>query len=92
MFLAAFRSESRGNNPLKARLPVSDPISRPTTIGAHEIKCGEISLEDRFEGWKQAVATDDVHLFWAWQVSVKGGVRWVTGGITVQRASLKSRQ
>lgn len=86
MFLAAFRSSSTGNDPLKARLPVSDPSFRQTTIPIGELRCGQVSLEERFEGWEAAVSGGDVHLFWAWRAMIGTSDRWFTGGVTVRQS------
>lgn len=85
LFLAAFRDVSKGNEPLHASLPVSDPSPQAETIAKGERRCGRVSLESRFDGWRESLAAGDVHLFWAWHV--KSGVddEWLTGGVTVRR-------
>ena len=88
MFLAAFPADVSGNDPLPARLPVSDPAPWPTTtLAAGEERCGSVSLVERFDGWEEETRRRDIHVFWAWSV-VRGGERvWFTGGLTIPRAT-----
>jgi hypothetical protein len=60
------------------------------TLAAGEEACGEVSLEERFEGWGEARARGDVHLFWAWQVRLMNVDTWITGGKTIVGSTSRS--